>query len=334
VKNIKYFPQPSKDNQYIQNTINEIENAFETKVGIVSSLKNAIQNPKALFGNRRSDVFIINWLENNLRGSNNKLSTLGVFKYFIYLLYFRLTAKKIIYVRHNVYPHNMEGWHAKSASFITDIGEKLCHQKVAHSGHLIKEGYAYVPHPLYNLTLNNEHNPNLNNYYIMFGRIERYKKIETVINHWTLEEKLVIAGSVGSQSYLDELIGKAEGKNIKFDARFIPDDEAASLVKESNGVILAHADEDMIVSGSFFFAVTLGVPVFAIVKPFFSWLKNEQNFNDLYLFDKSEDIVSALKKQHSFDSNVIQTQANAFFGTIATAQAWKRVINDLSNHRR
>ncbi len=329
---LKYFPQPSKDNQYIQNTITALENAFETKVDIVPSLKTAIQNPKMLFQTPKSDVFIINWLENSLRGTNNRFSTLGAFKYLIYLFYFRLTAKKIIYVRHNIYPHNMKGWHAKAASIVSNMGEKLCHQKVSHSGHLIKDGYAYVPHPLYTLTLSREIQSTLNNYYIMFGRIERYKKIETVIKHWVLEETLLIAGSVGDQAYLDELITLATGKNVQFDARFIPDDEAALIVKKSNGVILAHADEDMIVSGSFFFAITLGVPVFAVVKPFFSWLINEENFTDLYLFETSEQIVTTLEKKHSFDNQVIQVQAEMFFGSVTTAQTWRKVINDLSKY--
>ncbi len=329
---ILYFPRPDKSNQYSENMINILSTNITYKVDANLSFKQLLKSPRLLLSKNKYDVVILNWPENDLRSKNNRLSVIGVFKFFVKLAYFAVIANKLIYVRHNLYPHNMKGWHAKAASFITDIGEKLCHQKVAHSGHLIKEGYAYVPHPLYNLTLNNEHNPNLNNYYIMFGRIERYKKIETVINHWTLEETLIIAGSVGSQSYLDELIGMAEGKNIKFDARFIPDDEAATLVKESNGVILAHADEDMIVSGSFFFAITLGVPVFAVVKPFFSWLINEENFTDLYLFKTSEQIVTTLEKKHSFDNHVIQAQAEMFFGSVTTAQTWRKVINDLSKY--
>ena len=329
---IKYFPAPTQYNQYIQNTIEAIQSATGSNVGIVPSWKSFTKKPFHFIRQERSDIYIVNWLENSLRSKNNKISVLGIIKFFRYLLFFRLGAKKIIYVRHNLYPHNMEGFHAKLAKIITDIGQYLCSIKVTHSGHLIKQGYFYIPHPLYQLPeikIKTGHEP----FFVMFGRICAYKKFEDVINHWKINKKLIIAGSIGDKAYLQKLKLLAKDKNIEFDARFIPDEEAATLVKESNGVILTHADEDMIVSGSFFFAITLGVPVFAIVKPFFTWLKNEQNFTSLYVFDKPEEIVAALQKQHSFDSNVIKTQANAFFGNIATVQSWERAMNDLSKNR-
>jgi len=225
----------------------------------------------------------------------------------------------------------MVGFHAKIATIITDIGEKLCHTKIAHSGHLTSKGYAYIPHPLYNLKLDTQYKPKFNNYYIMFGRIEHYKKIETIIKNWNLEETLLIAGSIGDESYLNELTSMAQGKNIKFDARFIPDNEAANLVKDSKGVILAHADEDMIVSGSFFFAITLGVPVFAIENPFFNWLKQELKFKELYLSPTPEIIVASLTKSQPFDRAIIKKQANDFFGPDATEKSWQSVINNTPN---
>lgn len=328
---IKYYPKPSKDNQYVHNTISSIETAFATKVDIASSLKTVLKKPKLLFSQKKSDFLIINWLENHLRSSNNSLSILGIFKYFLYLLYFRLIAKKLIYVRHNIYPHNMVGIHAKIACYITEVGMKLCQQKVVHSGHLKDKGYAYVPHPLYDLKLDLKYKPKFNNYYIIFGRIERYKKIETIIKNWDLEETLLIAGSIGEQSYLDELETISAQKNIKFDARYIPDNEAASLVKESKGAILAHADEDMIVSGSFFFAITLGAPVFAIETPFFNWLRKEQQFKGLYLSPSPEMIITTLRTEHPCDSNAIKMQADAFFGPISTAKSWQGVIDNSSN---
>ncbi|WP_321325735.1 hypothetical protein [Thiomicrorhabdus sp.] len=323
---IKYFPEPSKDNQYVQNTINAIETAFKTKVEIASSLKSVIKRPKLLFDQKKSDLLIINWLENHLRSPNNGLSILGIFKYFLYLLYFRLISKKTIYVRHNIYPHNMKGFHAKLATFITNIGENLCHKKIAHSGHLIKEGYDYVPHPLYNLSLSNEYKSSYDNYYTMFGRIERYKKIETIIKNWDLEETLLIAGSIGDQSYLDELLKLSVGKNIQFDARFIPDNEAANLVSASNGIILAHSEENMIVSGSFFFAITLGVSVFAIKNPFFNWLEKE-GFKGLIVFDETSAMIKQLKINTSHPTKkAIQHKAVQIFGQETVKEKWLEAL--------
>lgn len=330
---IKYFPQPSKDNQYVQNTINAIEHALYTKVELAPNLKDAFKNLKTVFSNQKSDIFIINWLENHLRRSNNKLSILGVFKYFIYLIYFRLLAKKIIYVRHNFYPHNMKGWQAKLACYIANIGEKLCHIKVSHSGHLESQGYEYVPHPLYSSPpveqeLQQKHE---DEYFIMFGRIERYKKFETIIDHWNNNKKLLIAGSVGDQEYLNELKNKASEKNIIFDARFIPEDEATNLVMNSNGLILAHADKDMIVSGSFFYAITLGVPVFAIEKPFFTWLKSEHDFEGLFISTSSVDLVKLIQNKKNIKLD-IRIKAEKMFGDATTVKAWQYLLNSLTKN--
>ena len=326
---IKYFPPPNGLNQYVQNSIDSIEDALGVKVGILPSIKTVIRKPKIIFGTSRSDILIINWLDNLLSTPTGYFSVLGSIKYVIFLIYFRLAAKKIIYVRHNNFPHNMKGRHAKLAQFIINFGEKFCHQKISHSGHLADKGYDYVPHPLYRLNIDGEQSLCYDNYYVMFGSIARYKKMENIIENWTIEETLLIAGSVSNNEYLSELTMLAKGKNVIFEARSIPDDEAAAIVSNSHGIILVHAQADMIVSGSFFFAVTLGVPVFAVETPFFTWLKQEHNFMGLHIYSEPKEIIDGLLKTEALSKQAIQTEAEILFGKEAMNQGWRNAIKSI-----
>jgi len=51
-------------------------------------------------------------------------------------------------------------------------------------------------------------------------------------------------------------------------------DEATgqALVARSAALVMAHADDDVIVSSSFFLAMSLGVPVLAVATPFLEWI--------------------------------------------------------------
>lgn len=328
---IKYFPKPFKSNQYVQNSIDSIEGALDAKIDFLPSISTVIRNPKIIFGTRRSDLLIINWLENRLSSPSGGFSLFGSIQYVIFLTCFRLVAKRIIYVRHNIFPHNMKGRRAELAQFIITIGEKLCHQKISHSGHLTDRGYTYVPHPLYKLNADKEHRLCCDNYYVMFGKIDRYKKMEIVIQNWTIEQTLLIIGTVVDNEYLSEITKLAKGKNVKIEARFIPDDEAAAIVSNSQGVILAHAQKNMIVSGSFFFAITLGVPVFAVEIPFFTWLKQEYNFSGLHIYSEPKQIIDGLLKTKALNKQTIQNEAEILFGKEAVNQGWKNAIKSIYN---
>jgi hypothetical protein len=61
-------------------------------------------------------------------------------------------------------------------------------------------------------------------------------------------------------------------EHIKVVPRFVDDAEAQLIIRRARALVLSHADEDMIVSGSFFYAMSLGVPVFAVRTPFIDWV--------------------------------------------------------------
>src|SRR3546814_1969325 len=87
---------------------------------------------------------------------------------------------------------------------------------------------------------------------------------------------LLVCGSCGDHDYKQKLLacGKA---NVTIMAEFIPDELAKELILTSCGVVICHADDDMIVSGSIVFAISLGVPVLAIATPFVRWFHDTVN---------------------------------------------------------
>lgn len=325
MKKIYYFPKPNNSNQYSNNTIKAIENAGDFSVVNAPTLKEFIKNPLQILRCNRADFLIVNWLESHLARKDGSFSLIGTFKFFSYLLLFKIIAKKLIYVRHNTYPHNMSGKSAKLATKLTDICQKFCNAKVAHSGHLSGSGYTYIPHPLYGEL--NTYSEKRNGYYIIFGKIERYKNIESVILNWISDFPLLIAGSVGDEVYLKYLKGISQGRNVKFDARFIPDSEAEMLVSQAKALIIAHADDDMIVSGSFFYALSLGVPVISKSSKFFEWLVNARGFKSIVIFDCASELENTLKRETFLSAAEVLKEADENFGALKVELSWKSLLS-------
>lgn len=324
---ISYYPK-SAVNQYSENTISILEKISENKVHVIEPFRVMIKQPKTFIQSGRSDVCIVNWLENSLRSKNGKLSILGVLKFFVKLIYFRVRSKKIVYVRHNMYPHGMKGFHKKIAKIITDFAEFTCSLKVTHSGHFKGGDYFYIPHPLYK-TFKSDTDGN-SEYFVIFGRIDEYKKIDEIISAWDDRYKLLIVGKCESNSYLDKLHLIAKNRNVELRSDYVSDNKASNIVANSMGLIIAHSDKDMIVSGSFFYAVSLGVPVLALEGNFFTWLKKEYSFSGLFLYKNHRDLIENLSDTKAVHQEKIKSESEEIFGDEIIANCWKsglRTIN-------
>lgn len=328
---ILFYPAPDGANEYTSNMVNSFETAAGENVAFSPNIKQIVLKPLQTFGFKKYDVAVINWLENNLRSSKNKLFVVGVLKFFVYILFFKLIAKKTVYVRHNVYPHNMPSKHAAMTKKIVDFAETLFDRKVAHSGHLIKAGYHYIPHPLYHT--NNEFSQikqeEAQSYYLIFGRVERYKRIHTLIEHWPHTEKLVIAGPASDNDYMNELVSKAAQRNIEFDIRFIPNQVVDALMANAKAVILSHAGDEMIVSGSFFHAISYGVPVIASSQPFLNWLNHDVGFSGLTVFNSMNEFDDLLKQAQTSSRINVLTEAETLFGEAAVQATVKDLLDGL-----
>lgn len=327
-KKILFYPRFG-ENQYTENTY-ECLQTFSTDIQAIEPLDFSVLKS----GFHHYDIAVVHWLDNTLVTQAKTISVLSIAKFLLKLCILKWVARKIVYVRHNLYPHALHGRAARIACSLINMACRVSDQCVVHSGHLADRHTSYIPHPLYQLeTQQGESNASPAGPYIVFGRIVEYKAIDRLLENWG-DVPLLIAGKVDSAAYLSQLqqiiTRRRLGRHVSLQARFISDQEATAAVSASRGLILTHSDEDMIVSGSFFFAASLGVPVHAVKTPFFEWLKNNYNYPGLFIHDDIPALIAGLNHHQEIDRAALQTAARTLFGQEVVSAAWRNLLLKLS----
>lgn len=325
------FPQPT-DNTYLHKNVALLETLGFEVIGEPRGWgKRAKFILKHLF-KRDIDTVVLNWHENLFRFRDGRVNYIGIPIYVLSLILFRLMARKLIYVKHNLYPHAfVKPSRRRLATRLMKLGEWIAHESVTHSGHMDSQHYTYIPHPLYEV-LNSEKLDAFDipetlpsNYFLMFGVVEPYKKIDEVIARWTGDTPLVIAGRCKDPIYFEKLRKLAENKKVQFLNRFVSEEEAQKLVRSSRAMILAHADEDMIVSGSFFFGISLDAKLYAIRTPFLNWIASQDSGSATHLFDNLEQLINGLNTETKNDEidHAFKTRQ---FGEERILNAWRTTL--------
>lgn len=253
---------------------------------------------KSLLLIRDNDFIFLNWFENQIV-NNTKFSILGFLKVFFVFLLCRMSLGKFVYVKHNNYPHDCSKKDILKATWAISVFEKMANIVVVHSLTELNSKRSYIPHPLYE-SITDTNLLNKGKSYIIFGRIVPYKKIEKVIEIFPSNKKLIIAGICQDSEYLNKLVKMSESKtNIEIIPKFLTQNEVKSLVEKSAGMLITHNDDDMIVSGSFFYAMTLRSKVYALETPFFRWAEEKMGSKYIETFSTLNDLEDILNKPSS-----------------------------------
>ncbi|MBV8741542.1 MAG: hypothetical protein JOZ12_07125 [Sinobacteraceae bacterium] len=199
------------------------------------------------------------------------------------LLLLRIFARRLVFVRHNLYPHRTAARSAVLAQKLIDYYERCCDVAFVHSGDelTLRNGPRarhYLPHPLYRRV------PTADpmavrarlgvptRYFLVFGRIVPYKRIEQLMAKWPAAgHALVVCGEVGDESYAQLLATRARD-NIVYKPGLLDEEEAQALMLGAEALVMAHAEPNTLVSGSFFYALSLGRPVVALRTAFLEWI--------------------------------------------------------------
>lgn len=277
----------------------------------------------------RVDLLVLNWVEGGLLDSSGRFSLRAALKLWLRLSLMRLAARRLVFVRHNHYPHATPAADVKRVQAWVDRLERRCDVAVTHSRAAALGARRYVPHPLY------RHGPVQPRavsdwglpaqYFVMFGVITPYKKIDEVIQHFPADRYLVIAGAVGDEEYVQH-IRSLQRPNILVRAGFIGDTEAQALVARATALLIAHADADVIVSGSFFFAASVGTPVLAVATPFLRSIEAE--FGPGFAVPAA-DVKALCHSAAGFertDTAAFAAQAEQAFGDDAVVAAWAPLL--------
>lgn len=323
---VVYFPKSGGANAYpvrIQNILA----SFSDVEGL--NLKSTIREIlKCNFS--KKDVLILNWIESDIIGKNGQVSLTGILKVLLKVFIFKLKFKKIIFVRHNIYPHKTDKKNSHVAKKLVDKLESLFDHKVVHSPVYAKNGYEYIPHPLYKhpLVIDNNTDECENNKFIIFGRILEYKKFEVIIESFPAEQQLLIVGHCEDYGYLDKIKALIREKNnITIIPSYLDDSAAKELINSTGGLIISHADDDMIVSGSFFYGLTIGVKMYAVSTPFLKWAEEQFGTEIIETFP---DVVSLCKRINKRPirehiSNETISHINSFFSDETIASSFSRL---------
>ena len=236
---------------------------------------------RALFGaafarTRRLACLVVNWTDNDLLDrTSREVALRKVVKLFARTIAMRLVARRLVFVRHNNHPHATAAGREADAERWVGRYERLFDAVVTHSGDERQRPRRYCPHPLYrrvaSLPERTALDPLPAHYYVVFGRIVRYKRLEALIDAFPAGATLLVAGAIGDRAYADELATR-ERPNVLFRPGLLSEADAQAIVARSAALVISHADADVIVSASFFFAMTMRVPVIAVATPFLRWI--------------------------------------------------------------
>ena len=157
---------------------------------------------------RNTRLGVINWLDNNLVDDQGRFSFRGFFKSILVMIWFRIFCSKILLVKHNHYPHASDKRDIKKIKFVIRVLERLSTFIIKHDSIVKGRNEIFVPHPLYDNMCSSLPIEINGNYFSYFGRIDRYKEIELIVNNWPINYyPLYIVGDGKDDSY-SQLIKK------------------------------------------------------------------------------------------------------------------------------
>lgn len=245
---------------------------------------------------RRYDIVFVNWMENDfVTLRTGRIAWARTCKIMLKTALLKLSTRQAVFVRHNQYPHATRCGHERLAHWLVDRYERFFDVVLTHSGaelpacnekrgaHRVRR---YLPHPLYRRApvLKSVNQPTTNSsteipqlpalperYFLAFGRISPYKKIDQLAQAFPENQVLVVAGAIGDAAYAARL-HEIHRENFIYLPGYLSEAQAQQLVAGAQGVVLAHAEANVVVSGTFFYAMSLGCPVYAVETPFLNWV--------------------------------------------------------------
>ncbi len=268
--NIAYYPANNSENAYCAQFCHCLS-AFGQVHGF--QFKSLLLWLKSALGAKSYDLTVVNWLENGLLNQQGHISNLCRLKLRLQLWLLRKSSRQLVWVKHNHYPHathpdarpEVQAYMARFAALFDTIW--------VHSPPAASAEIHYVPHPLYGPVATRAANIETP-YFIAFGRIAPYKNLLALIDHFPSNQRLLIVGPCTDLDYLQVLQARCPAY-VEIRAGFLPEADAATLVSGSQGLIVCHQDDSMIVSGAFFFALAQGVRLFALPSPFLHWAQQQ-----------------------------------------------------------
>lgn len=275
-----------------------------------------------------ANIFIYNWIENI---GFKRFGTLQALFFFCCFFIAKLRRCKIVWVFHNITPH--EGGGHKLSEAIRVIMLKHSSLIVTHS----KDAVAYlkrqssVPvyfshHPVSNtLKLDVDIVPFLKQYDILiWGRILRYKGIKEFLQY--LEEnnllktfRINIIGKCVDKEY-DECLLQYRNDTINYENREMPFEELNKLIKETRYVLFPYLPDSVSSSGALIDTIVMGGTPLA---PNIGAFKDLNKENVCLTYTSYENLVEMLSEDKGIEPKERENFINS--------NKWSKFVESLYN---
>ncbi|WP_218418594.1 hypothetical protein [Alteromonas lipotrueae] len=283
---------------------------------------------------KKDAIVVLNWVEDRVYGRTYRTVFQYFFKMVALIIFSRVFARKVVWVRHNFKPHNGTKTNFRY-KFLCGLFNAVGIKPTP------LESYYSEPslvHPLYkedtqlksDIAVSKVSEESRPNTVVFFGAVKRYKNLHKVLDTWPSDIPLKIAGKCSDQKYEAFINEKIEKRNltVDWDNRFLSDKELNDTLANSKFVLLPHADSTMISSGSFYHAIGEGCNILTNESRFGCFKSDVHSFVSIYDPDQ---ISSSYLNQICFKRDEIMHEALNHYGEYKIIEAWGKVLTMHAN---
>lgn len=314
-RNIYVYPEESDSNLYLT----ACRTILEMNGSKIRQLPTSFFQLVKLIGSD-TDLVIINWFEDRMGHAQNQ--TLGFIKSLVLLILIRLIFRRVIWVRHNLKPHNRHS--KKLLGWLLFCLTRLSDSQVTHRpvGELDSH---YIPHPLYP-TSKGDFQPIRDIPYLYFGMIKKYKGLDLLLTQWPAASPLIMLGRCEDASFSSQLLGIIQERSLDVVWRdeFVDYEELSSLIGRTQTVVLPHTDNSMIVSGAFYHAISLGTNILIRDGNFYQDYLKRFGFVSSFNNENLTEVIASKVNESPED---IAAQIEVEFSNVKIFDAWEEVLN-------
>lgn len=303
MKSIYLYPPASKGgcNPYCRNYKDSLKNYF-----IVRDLSNKISKVKTLPLLRYSfntDVFIFNWIESV---GYLKFGLIQFFFTIISLFVIKCRRKKIIWMFHNIHPHEGENFCSKIMRrimfYISD--NIISHSKEAtvYARKYAKCKVDYICHPIPQTLIGEWNKPLIDCDIFIWGRITPYKGIVEFLNackEKLSDKKILILGECKDEKLADKIKNIAVN-NVLFLDRQASFEEIAAYVRNSKFTVFPYVGNSISSSGALLDTLVMrGNPI----GPNRAAFKDMSEDGLCFVYNSYEELLNILHSDYSIDES-------------------------------
>jgi glycosyltransferase involved in cell wall biosynthesis len=315
LKHIYCYPFTDVGNSYINKNVE----LWQSMGHVVKSCPDALIRDWRV--PRADKTIVLNWYEDwMLRSNRNPMFTL--LWALLLLGIFSLSARTIIWVRHNYRPHDSRARTFNQRILAYFLGKAA--RNVVTLRPVADIHSDVIPHPLV-IDLKNQPVITRDIDFIWFGMVREYKGLDHLLRSWPHQKSLLMLGQSHDpilSGRLLSIISDRQLDRVAWHNRFIPDDELNQLLLRTKFVVLAHDDQTIIVSGAFYHAIACGANVVVRDSDFGRFVAAHHCY--AHLVDMSA-LNTDLEKLDYVPANNIQNDAERLYGDPVCRNAWASV---------